>query len=306
MELFSMECFLSAAENLNLSKAAAQMNITQPAMSIQIKKLEREIGVCLFERDSRKMRLTPAGEVVEKTFTSIIGSYNVMLWQVRSLEKEKHCLRVGYHGPSGWAGVTGLFKEFLQQNPDVGIRIQRAEFGELAKQLEEGCLDLAFLEVSDVEGRNVLRWQPLFDDYGCFAMSGEHPLAGFKQLSPEQIKDQTVYFNLRDSVSMQTIFHKLRRSGIEAEKLVCVEGTETAIAQALAYHGLAAVPMTFKTKENPQIVYVDNLSSIVHLRFCLAWRKDNETEPLRRFVACSQAYRWPEMKVRGDDQDGQA
>ena len=98
MELFSMQCFLSAAGNLNLSKAAIQMNITQPAMSIQIKKLEKEIGVSLFERDSRKIRLTPAGEVVEKTFASIIGSYNVMLWQVRSLEQGRQCLRIGYHG----------------------------------------------------------------------------------------------------------------------------------------------------------------------------------------------------------------
>ncbi len=299
MELFSMQCFLSAAGNLNLSKAAIQMNITQPAMSIQIKKLEKEIGVSLFERDSRKIRLTPAGEVVEKTFASIIGSYNVMLWQVRSLEQGRQCLRIGYHGPSGWAGVTGLFKDFLQKNPDAGIQIQRAEFGELADKLEEGCLDLAFVETSDVEGRDILKQVFLFDDYGCFAMSREHPLAGFKQVSPEQIQDQTVYFNLRNSLSMQNIFHKLRRSGIMAEKLVCVEGTETAVAQALAYGGLAAVPMTFKTNENPQIVYVDNLSPIVHMKFCLAWRKDNETETLKGFVNGCQAYGWPRMEAGG-------
>lgn len=299
MELFSMQCFLSAAEHLNLSRAAVQMNITQPAMSIQMKKLEKEIGVSLFERDSRKMRLTLAGQVVQKTFASIIGSYNAMLWQARSLEQEKKRLRIGYHGPSDWAGVLGLFKGFLQENPDIRISVQSAEFGELAKMLEEGRMDLAFLETSDVEGRDMLKWMPLFDDYGCFAVSREHPLAGRKQVSPEEIADQTVYFNLRNSASMQNIFRKLLQSGIAAERLVCVEGTETAVAQALAYGGLAAVPRTFKTGENSRIVYVDNASPVVHLDFCLAWRGDNETEPLRRFARSCETYAWPRREAGG-------
>lgn len=293
MELFSMQCFLSAAEHLNLSKAAVQMNITQPAMSVQIKKLEKEIGVSLFERSSHKMRLTPAGQVVRKSFTSIIGSYNVMLWQARSLEEKVQCLRVGYHGPSDWAGILGLLKGFMQENPDVRVTIQSMEFGELARKLEEGGLDLAFLETSDVEGRELLQWIPVFDDYGCFAVSRDHPLSGRRKVWPEEIQDQTVYFNLRNSASMQSIFHRLLESGIAPEKLVCVEGTETAIALAVAYGGMAAVPMTFKTDQNPQIAYVDNASPVVHLNFCLAWRRNNETEPLRRFVRSCRDYRWP-------------
>lgn len=301
MELFSMECFLSAAENLNLSKAAIQMNITQPAMSIQIKKLEKEIGAVLFERDSRKMRLTPAGEVVKRAFTSIIGSYNAMVWQVRSLEQEKPCLRIGYHGPTNWAGLPGLFQRFLQENPGVRISIQRAEFGELATKLEEGRLDLAFLEGGDIEGRDVLKWIPVFDDYGTFAVPKGHPLAGRKQIVPEEMQDQTVYFNLRRSASMQNILRKLMQSGIQAERLVCVEGTETALAMALAYGGMAALPMSFKTDENPQITYIDNQSSVVHLLFCLAWRGDSESEPLRRFVHSCQTYSWPNRKAGGSD-----
>ena len=145
----------------------------------------------------------------------------------------------------------------------------------------------------------MLKWTPLFDDYGCFAVSREHPLAGRKQVSPEEIEDQTVYFNLRNSASMQNIFRKLLQSGIAAERLVCVEGTETAVAQALAYGGLAALPMTFKTEENSRIVYVDNASPVVHLDFCLAWRGDNETEPLQRFVRSCESYAWPRRKAGG-------
>lgn len=262
-------------------------------MSIQIKKLEKEIGATLFERDARKMRLTPAGQLVQKTFASILGSYNAMLWQARSIEQEQKCLRIGYHGPSDWAGILSLFRRCLSQNPSTRIQIESAEYGELAKKLEQGKPDLAFLEAADAKGRDALKWTPLFDDYGCFAMAKEHPLAALKQIAPADLRDQTIYFNLRPSASMQTIFQKLVQSGIPPEKLACVEGTETAIAQALAYGGLAAVPMTFQNDKNPQIAYVPNASPLVHMDFCLAWRAENETGFLLRFVEHSKAHPWP-------------
>lgn len=297
MDIFSMQCFLSAAETLNLSKAALQMNITQPAMSIQIKKLEKEIGVTLFERDSRRMILTPAGQVVRNTFTSIIGSYNTMLWQARTLEKKIECLRIGYHGPSNWAGISGLFHKFLQENPDIRISIQSEEFGELAKKAGEGQLDAAFLEASDYKDFEMIKWEPLFDDYSCFAMSREHPLAVKQTISTEDLREQKVYFNLRNSASMKGIFRKLIQSGIAPHNLICVEGTATSIAFALAYGGLAALPMTFKEYENEDVVYVDQGSSMVHMQFGLAWRKDNKMEALQRFVQCCKQYPWPKPTV---------
>ncbi len=149
MDIFSMQCFLSAAEHLNLSKAALQMHITQPAMSVQVKKLEQEIGMPLFERTSRKLVLTPAGQVVQKSFQSIIGTYQTMLWQTQAMQMETPCLRIGYHGPANWAGIQGLFHTFLQENPDIRIAMRTGELGELAGQVEEGQLDIAFLESSD-------------------------------------------------------------------------------------------------------------------------------------------------------------
>ena len=137
---------------------------------------------------------------------------------------------------------------------------------------------------------------PLFDDYGCFAVAQDHPLAGREQVSSEEIREQKVYFNLRNSVSMQEIFHKLIRSGIAPENLVCVEGTGTSVALALAYGGMAALPRTFKTMDYPGTVYVDNESPVVHMYFGLAWRRDNETEPVKRFADCCAGYSWPGVK----------
>ena len=292
MDIFNMQCFLSAAEHLNLSKAAIQMHITQPAMSVQIKKLEQEIGVPLFERESRKMVLTPAGHVVQKSFQTMVGTYNTMCWQVKSLEKKEQCLRVGYHGPANWAGITSFFQKFMQENPQVDISIVAGEYGELAQKVRQGKLDVAFLEAAEYKDYETMDWEYLFDDYDSFAMSKDHPLATKTKLTTEDIQGQKICFNMRNSDSMQEIFRKLIQSGIAPENLICVEGTTTSIMHAIAGGGLAAVPSSFKTKENENVVYLDRDSEIVHMRFGLVWRKDNEPDHLIRFVEMAKEYPW--------------
>ena len=292
MDIFNMQCFLSAAEHLNLSKAATQMHITQPAMSVQIKKLEQEIGVPLFERESRKMILTPAGHVVQKSFQIMIGTYNTMCWQVKSLEKKEQCLRVGYHGPTNWAGITGFFQKFMQEYPQVDISIASGEYGELAQRVRQGKLDVAFLEAAEYKDYESMAWEYLFDDYGSFALNKDHPLAGKSKLTTEDIQGQKVYFNMRNSDSMQELFRKLIQSGIAPEDLVCVEGTTTSIMHAVANGGLAAVPSSFKGNENENVVYLDRDSEIVHMRFGLVWRKDNEPDHLIQFIEEAKKYSW--------------
>ena len=292
MDIFSMQCFLSAAETLNLSKAAIQMHITQPAMSVQIKKLEQEIGATLFERDSRKMILTPAGRVVQKNFASMVGIYNTMLWQVKMMNTETKCLRIGYHGPANWAGISGLFQKFLQENPDVRISIQIEESGELAQKVDEGKLDLAILETGDLENYENLKCEVLFHDYACFGVGKDHRLANRGKIDLEEILGEKIYFNMRDSASLQGIYRKMIQAGIKTENLVCVDGTETSIVLAVTYGGIAALPITFK-EDNDRLVYLDSVTPMIKMYYGVIWREENESEELQRFVRYSKAYSWP-------------
>lgn len=166
--------------------------------------------------------------------------------------------------------------------------------GELARQVEEGQLDIAFLEASDYGNQEDMAWEWLFDDYSCFAMSEKHPLANHPVINGEDLQGQNVYFNMRNSASMQGIFHKLIQSGIDPDQLICVDGTATSIAFAVAYDGLAALPMTFKEEHKDGVVYIDQASSVVHMQYGLGWRRDNETEALRKFITSAKVYAWPE------------
>ena len=86
MDTFSMKCFLCVAKRLNLSKAADTMGISQPAMSAQIKKMELELGVPLFVRDTHTVYLTPEGETVRAHFQQVLPDYEKL---TEELERQK-------------------------------------------------------------------------------------------------------------------------------------------------------------------------------------------------------------------------
>ena len=113
MEIFTMECFLNAADLKSLSKAAVKMCITQPALSMQIKKLEAELNVKLINRSSHSFALTEEGRAAYQSFTSIVGAYKDLKWQLEQNRNSQKILRVGYHGPTTWANIPDLFCAFM-------------------------------------------------------------------------------------------------------------------------------------------------------------------------------------------------
>ena len=112
MEIFTMECFLNAADLKSLSKAAVKMCITQPALSMQIKKLETEMNVRLINRSSHSFSLTEEGQMAYQAFSSIVGTYSNLRFRLEQSRNNRKVLRIGYHGPTSWANIPDLFCGF--------------------------------------------------------------------------------------------------------------------------------------------------------------------------------------------------
>lgn len=89
MNTFQLECFLAVAEYLNFTKAAEQMRLTQPAISNQIKTLEAELGVKLFFRTSRDVRLTKAGTQLIEEAKSILKSFGNIKHRLKETDDER-------------------------------------------------------------------------------------------------------------------------------------------------------------------------------------------------------------------------
>lgn len=144
MNLFQLEYFVAVAEELHFARAAARLHIAQPSLSFQIKQLEEELGVRLFERTTRRVALTDAGHVfLEKTQLSLRNLQDGMDAARRIERGEAGTLMLGYNGYTLYNIMPVLLQTFRVRYPYAQLRVSEVYEPYLEAQLLAEDLDLA-------------------------------------------------------------------------------------------------------------------------------------------------------------------
>lgn len=294
MEIFTMECFICAADLENLSKAADRMCISQPALSMQIKKLEKNLNTKLINRNSRFPFLTDEGKLVYQSFVSILGTYRNLEWQLSQRQNSSKILRVGYHGPTFWANLPDFLSDFMLEHPNVRIDVTVTELGGLNRMLESGEIDIAFmldhertlLQHSGIESIE------LFRELGCFGMSPSHPLAGRSMIHTEDLLGQKIYMNSGGKVLES--YEPFEHANISPKNIVFADGYIATVSNALANNAIVIMPRSFK-QERKNIVYVDHDIDALSVSFFAVCRKDNLTGLTEAFLHACRKHEWPKF-----------
>jgi DNA-binding transcriptional LysR family regulator len=143
MELRHLRYFVTVAEELNVSRASARLRISQPAVSRQLRDLEQELGVDLFDRRNSKLKLTPAGETFLAHARDLLRRSQDAASDMAAFRPQaRRTLTVGYIAPV-LATVTPALRTFGQKNPDVEVVLREMAPGEQVEALREGGIDLA-------------------------------------------------------------------------------------------------------------------------------------------------------------------
>ena len=292
MDFYRMECFLTVAETGSIRKAAEKMCVTQPTMSFQIRELERELQLTLFERDYTGVRLTEAGRIIQTGFIQLLDHYRKILDRAYSLAYGRGRIAVGYHGFINWAGIHTFMADFSRRYPDIEVSIIQQQMKELADYLELGTLDIAFVEESELRGRDSLSAVKLFKEQTCFAIPQTHPLASKEKIVVEDLKDETILMNNHPSASMDELIRNLKKSGIRSEQFRFVEQPDIALAMTVAGQGLTSLPLSFHQDGLP-LKYVEYDTPVCRMSYMMAWRTDTTNPVVKLF--CSEAGRvsWP-------------
>lgn len=142
MNFLNIEYFLEAAKSLNFSKAAEKLYISPQSLSTHIAKLENELGVDLFYRDS-PMRLTYAGEIMVKCGQEIIEKKNRMLYEIKDIADSKRGkLSIGISHTRGLIFLPLVLPKFHDMYPGVEIKILEAPTSKLETALYNGDIDI--------------------------------------------------------------------------------------------------------------------------------------------------------------------
>jgi len=152
MELYQLRSFLTIGQRKNLTKAAEKLNISKSALSSQIKSLEEELGIILFQRNSKGMTLTVHGDELFKQAQQVLHESNVLLQKAKNLKQNiKGTLKLGLNTDSNFLKTYLLNKQFEKQLPQAEIVFLNSDTLQAPEMLRQGEIDIAFLYNSTME-----------------------------------------------------------------------------------------------------------------------------------------------------------
>jgi DNA-binding transcriptional LysR family regulator len=189
IELRHLRYFLAVAETLHFSKAAQLLGIAQPPLSQQIKRLEQLVGHRLFDRTTRGVKLTLAGQLLAERARSTIEKVQDDVAQVRRLGRgEEGTLTVGFSGSVMFTDLPLAINSYRRRYPKVELRLRELSTSGQISALLTGTIDLAFLRDGDAtEGLHI---STLFEERYVAALPVAHPLARKHTLRVRDLRDQ--------------------------------------------------------------------------------------------------------------------
>ncbi|MGM0899031.1 MAG: LysR substrate-binding domain-containing protein [Bacillota bacterium] len=176
MDIRQLSYFIEVAKHKSFTKAAQALHVTQPTLSKMVKNLEQEMDVSLFDRSSRKVRLTDAGEVVFVQAQKIVNSLEDLsssLYDVMNLNKGK--IKIGLPPVISTLFFPTIIAEFQSRYPDVTVILVEDGAKKVEEKVADGEVDLGFVMLPvDVERFDVL---PFVDQEIKLLVHQDHPLA---------------------------------------------------------------------------------------------------------------------------------
>ena len=195
MELSQLAYFRAVARAEHFTRAAAELHITQPSLSKAIANLERELGVPLFDREGKRVRLNPYGTAFLERVEPILSLAEEAVFFIRDMkEGEQGHVRLGSSFPITPPSPIYYYQySFFQEHPRVALSLSAREGGQIESLLEERELD--FGVSLRPAARTGIASQPLYTDKLGVIVGPGHPLAQAKTVRLEDLSDESFLCN---------------------------------------------------------------------------------------------------------------
>lgn len=275
MELYTMNYVIAVADLGNFSLAAQACHVGQPALSQQVAKLERELGIPLFYRNSRGATPTEAGK-------EFVNRAREIIRRTESLEAEM-AFYAGLHKGSLTLGIITslecidfgeMLSSFCYNYPDISVNIHQDGTHRLVDLLIERKIDLAFLNKPQTELPASLDFAKLGEDSYSLAVPSRHPLAKRQTVSLLELKDEHFIFHQSGQVASELCLNACREAGFEPN-IICRSGSPTTgLYMVRGGLGVAFLPSEeFLSRTLNGVVELQLRERIIK-EVGIAWRKD--------------------------------
>lgn len=215
---FRLNVFYTVAKRLSFTKAAAELYVTQPAVTKHIQELEHQFGTALFDRRGNQISLTTAGQLLLRHAETIMATYRQLEFDMNALKGQPGgALRLGASSTVAQYVIPPVLAHYHEHSADVSISLLSGNTEQIEQRLLNKDIDLGL-----VEGRthhSDIRYTPFVKDELVLVCRDDHPLADHDEITIDELKAIPILLRERGSGSLEVIEHALRGVGLRLTDL---------------------------------------------------------------------------------------
>lgn len=289
--------FLVVAETLNFRKAAQRLGVAQPALSRSIRKLEDQLGFALFERSTRRVALTPAGEILYRDGADAMQRLGRALTRAGAVAQGlSGTVMVGYSTFAAAGPMSDIIIEFRKRYPEARVGLRLLASSEQSTALDNGTIDLGFMmSIVSLDPQILISRERLIA-----LVPTSHALAKGKTVTLQQLA--TIPMAIGTHTRWRG-FWKLIESMTKAKRItlnIVEEADDLPVLLQFVRSGFgcAILDASFISTLPPGITSLEIKDTKLTLDISLAWRKDNVTSLATRFIEVAKELIEPRKPTR--------
>jgi DNA-binding transcriptional LysR family regulator len=286
MDFRHLRQFVTLAETLNFRKAAEKLHMSQPPLSVSIRKLETELGVDLFQRGKDGVQLTKNGEAALEQAKRALFFADEFVHTARATSNgERGVLRIGFVGSSTRSILPAILSMFRQYYPGVQLVLRESRSTQIVEALEDGTLDIGIVRIP-VPASGYLKMQTLQTERLTLAIPHNHRFAARSAIRMADLIDEDFIFYTEDAPGLRmAALHACEAHGFTPR--IAQEAVQVATVMSLvdAGLGIALLPSANSGIPSDRMICkaVVDFPDSASIGISVAWCQENETATIRNF-----------------------
>ena len=291
MDLYSMQYAVAVADHLSFSLAAQSCSVGQSALSQQISKLEKELGVTLFYRSSKEVALTEAGAAFIRGAREILQSAAALRSEMALYSGlRKGSLRLGIITSLECIQFGDMLSAFCRTYPEISVSITQGGTYPLLRLLEAREIDMAFLNLPPKGFHSSIRYRRLGEDRYSLAVPSIHPLARRGSISLRELRDEKFIFHQPGQVASELCLDACRAAGFEPNIVCRSENPNTGLYMVQGGLGLAFLPSEEFRHRNLRKVAEVKIQEPIIKEVGVVWRGDSASPLVEAAVTFAEEW----------------
>lgn len=271
MELRQLEYFQMASRLRNITRAAERLRVSQPNITVAIKKLEAELGIQLFDRSQKQLALTPEGAVFLNRVELALRNIQDAVLEVNDYKQlQKGTIKIGVPPMMGAYLFPRIFSSFQRRYSHLDIFMHEEASMSIREQLERDELDFGIIILSGASNR--LQLLPMSKNQIVCCVPESSPLAKKKAISMDDVADTKVVMLKEGSFLRQTILGRMKDEGITPN--IMLESNQINTLKGLVANGVGITFLLDMVADEVPGLKTLPLADPIFVDVGLAWKKD--------------------------------